>query len=258
MGFIITSQSGFEIVTELFVRIEVNYNFEGKYNKIMSENALIAYLEQFVTSERLKKFDEVLQKRTRYLTVVLEDLYQSHNASAILRTCDCFGIQDVHVMENRNRFEISPDVALGASKWLNLCAYPGKDGDPLRVIRALKMKGYRIVATSPHSGGVPLTDFNIEKGKVALLFGTELKGLSNEILDQADEFMLVPMAGFTESMNVSVTAGIVLHHLILKLKTSGIDWKLTEDEKNKVKLEWLRNSIKRSEVIERQFLTNEK
>jgi len=215
---------------------------------------LIKHLEGFVTERRSELIDKVLQDRTKYITLVLEDIYQSQNASAVMRSCDCFGVQDVHVIENSNQYEIIPDVAMGSTKWLSLNRYNEKENNTLDTINKLKSEGYRIVATSPHAKDVTIGDFDITKGKTALFFGTELTGLSEVVMDNADEFVKVPMYGFTESYNISVCAALVLYELTEKLRKSDIDWKLTEEEITEIKLQWLKRSIKASDEIIDRFL----
>jgi tRNA (guanosine-2'-O-)-methyltransferase len=222
------------------------------------QEKLIEYLSQFVTDRRVRLFDTLLNQRTRYITVVLEDIFQAHNASAVLRSCECFGVQDVHFIENRNEYHISPDVALGADKWLNLFRYNQLAENTLSAIESLKSNGYRIVATTPHKNDGKLEDFNLQKGKVALLFGSELNGLSPLAMKLADEFVKIPMSGFTESLNISVTAALFLHHLTGKLrKDDTIKWPLTREEKLEIKLVWLRNSIKKYALIEKAFIDDQ-
>jgi len=214
---------------------------------------LIEYLQKIVTEHKWELFNQVIENRTQYLTVVLEDIFQPHNASAVLRTCDCFGIQDVHIIENRNEYTINPDVVLGATKWLNLHKYNEEENNSLSTINSLKEKGYRIVATTPHTNDVDLEAFDLHKGKAALFFGSEMPGLSDIVMENADEFLKIPMYGFTESFNISVSAAIILHHLSFELKKTDIKWQLKEEEKSKVLLNWLRKSIKNSEVIEKEY-----
>ena len=142
-----------------------------------NKTALIEYLANCLTAERLQRIDYVFNYRTRYFTVVLENIFQSQNASAVIRTCDCTGIQDIHVVENYNRFDINPDVVLGANKWLNIYRYNKTKQNSLDAIQSLKKQGYRIVATTPHTNGIELPSFDLEKGKAAFFFGTELQGL---------------------------------------------------------------------------------
>lgn len=217
------------------------------------DKELSRYLEGFITKKRSELFDVILINRTRYATVVLEDIYQSHNASAVLRSCDCFGIQDVHIIENRNLYELNTEVTMGSDKWLSLHKYNTEKNNTLNTIQTLKNSGYRIVATTPHSQDVVLEDFDINAGKFALLFGTELNGLSDTAMDQADEFIRIPMHGFTESFNISVSAAIILHTLVRKMHNSTLDWKLKNDEKDILKLEWMRKTIKSVDLIEAKY-----
>ncbi len=220
-------------------------------------NELISYLSQFITTERYDLFNKIIDDRTRYMTVVLEDIFQPHNASAVLRSCDCFGVQDVHIIENENEYTVNPDVARGSSKWLNLYKYNKNENNTVSTINELKNKGYRIIATTPHKKDVNLEDFDIRAGKFALMFGSEGPGLSEIAMKNADEFLKIPMYGFTESFNISVSAALSLHHLILKLRESNINFKLKKLEQEVIVLEWLKRSIKDSENIIRNYL-NEK
>ncbi len=218
------------------------------------DRKFVDYLSSFVTPKRLAVFEKVLNERTNYITVVLEDIYQPQNASAVLRSCDCFGIQDIHIIENKNSFVVDTEVAMGASKWLSLHKYHKKENNTLDALKTLKSKGYRIVATTPHLNDNLLPDFDLKRGKAALVFGSEKPGISEIIMNEADEFLKVPMFGFTESFNISVSAALVLYELANKLrKTENINWQLSDDEKYAIKLKWLRSSIKRSSLIEKRY-----
>ncbi len=210
---------------------------------------LLQYLSGFVTENRLKRFDEVIAHRTRHITVVLEDIYQPHNAAAVLRSCDCFGIQDVHVIENQNKFEPNPDVELGSLKWLTLNKYFETE----KCIFSLKKNGYKIAVTSPHKNDCTIEELNIEN-KTALFFGTEMRGATPVAFEQADAFVKIPMVGFTESLNISVSAAVTLYTLISRLKKSSVNWKLSEEDEIEIRLQWLRNSIPKSEILEKDFL----
>ncbi|MBN1414345.1 MAG: RNA methyltransferase [Bacteroidales bacterium] len=218
---------------------------------------LVRHLEQFVTERRRNLINRIVAQRTRYLTVVLEDIFQPHNASAVLRSCDCFGIQDVHIIENRNKYQVNPDVALGSYKWLTIYKYNKEENNTVYALEKLRNQGFRIVATTPHADGCMLNDFDLLKGKAALLFGTEMEGLTESAINLADEFLTIPMVGFTESLNISVTAAIILQQLTGKLRKSDIDWKLPEKEILQVKLHWLKNSISRCDSIEKSFTENQ-
>ena len=218
---------------------------------------LIEFLKEFVTPHKIDIFDSIVLNRTRYITVLLEDIYQSQNASAVLRTADCFGMQDVHIIENKNQYKINPDVALGSYQWLTLHKYSKKKNNTLEAIKNLKKQGYRIVATTPHINDTNLQDFDLTKGKTAILLGSELKGLSQEALNNADEYLKIPMYGFTESFNISVSASIILHHLSLQLHQSKINWQLSDNEKADIQINWLKKSIKKSSLLVNKFYENQ-
>ena len=216
---------------------------------------LLKYLSSFITENRLKKFDELIQHRTRHLTVVLEDIYQPHNAAAVLRSCDCFGIQDVYVIENQNKFEANPDVELGSAKWITLIRHNTKENNTGDCIALLKKNDYKIVVTSPHKSDCSIEELDITK-KTALFFGTEMRGATPLAFEQADAFVKIPMVGFTESLNISVSAAITLYALTSRLKKSNVKWKLSSEDEQKILLQWLRNSIPKSEILEKDFRFN--
>ena len=223
------------------------------------ELQLIQFLSEFVTPERLTLFNKILSFRTNYLTVVLEDMYQTHNASAVVRTAECFGIQNVHVIENKHAFNFNPDVVRGASNWVTVNRYNGAEMNTPQALKKLRQDGYRIVVATPHEHDVDLEDFDLGKGKAAIVFGCERPGLTEWAMKEADEFMKIPMAGFTESLNVSVSVAVTLHHLTHQLRNhSNIDWNLTDDEKRKTMLEWLRISLKRVDLLEDKFIELQK
>jgi len=215
---------------------------------------LIQYLSGFATQRRLDTFERVLANRTRYLAVALENVFQGHNASAVLRSMDCFGIQDAHIIENEYEYRVNPDVALGASKWLTLIRHNSLAHNTLAAVSVLRRRGYRIVATTPHSRDVSLPDFNLSAGKAAFFFGTELEGLSDVLMENADEFLRVPMYGFTESFNISVSAALVFYELVRRLRASKINWGLAEEEKQDLRLEWLKQSVRHSDLLIARFM----
>jgi tRNA (guanosine-2'-O-)-methyltransferase len=192
-------------------------------------------------------FDEVISKRTRHFTVVTEDVYQLHNTSAVMRSCDVFGIQDLHVVEDDLGKRIDKEIALGAQKWVSLKRY-----DTIATcIDTLREKGYQIIATSPHTDSQLLQDFDITK-RTAFLFGKEDTGLSDEVFQKADGTLKIPMYGFTESLNISVSVAIILQHVVSQLKRSDIDWRLSKEEQMEVLFEWTQKSIKSvDQIIER-------
>lgn len=213
-----------------------------------TNSKLLNYLRAFITEERLNQLERVLEQRTKHFTVALENIYQPHNSNAVIRSCDCFGIQDCHVIESFNEFKTSKQVSKGAIKWVDVYKYD----NTTQAIDSLKSKGYQIVATTPHTRGFDLQDFDISKPS-ALFFGAEKKGLSEEVLQKADSFLKIPMVGHTESLNISVSAAIVLQHLSQELRKSTIDWRLSNKQFELIRLEWVKKSVARVEAHLRQF-----
>ena len=205
----------------------------------MIDQQLLTYLEEFISDERKQRFLEILEKRTKYITVAIEDVFQMHNTSAVIRSCEIFGVQEAHVIEGRNEKILDKNIALGAEKWVDVISYDNSKS----CIEALRKDGYKIIATTPHTDDCLLHDFEIE-GKTALFFGTERDGLSKTVLDEADGFLKIGMHGFTESLNISVSAAIILQDLTTKLKKTNLDWGLTSDEKLKKRLDWTKKTIK--------------
>ena len=220
----------------------------------MADSRLIEFLSEFVSERRLSLIDQVLTHRTRYVTIVLEDIYQPQNASAVLRTCECLGVQDTHIFENNNKYQYNPGVAMGSGKWLQLHKYNKLQNNSLQAVCYLKSNNYRIIATVPpgENHGM-LEDFDITKGKCAFVFGSELVGISEHIRQNADEMLTIPMFGFTESFNLSVSTAIILHHIFGKLRSSDVNWQLNDEEKLSLKLEWLKASIKKPELLVKKF-----
>ena len=218
----------------------------------MIDQKLLTYLEQFLSEERKNRFTEVLNQRTNFITVAVEDVYQMHNASAVIRSCESFGIQEAHLIEGKYGKRLDEEIAMGAQKWVDVKRYKNSN-DALETLRA---NGFKIVATSPHANSSLLQDFQIDS-KVALFFGTENKGLSDYVLDNADTSLKIPMVGFTESLNISVSAAILLQHLTTTLKQSDIEWRLTPNQKLEKRLDWTKKSIKSiDEILLRYYAEN--
>jgi len=218
--------------------------------KMTDKKKLISFLSEMVTERRIQRFNEVISRRTGYLRVVVEDLYQGHNASAVIRSCDCFGVQHMHFIENKNSMKVNDEIALGAGSWVSV----HKHKSTLECFQELKNKGYRIVATTPHKNDYTIDSLPLDN-KIALVFGTELSGISEEVIKQADEFVKIPMFGFTESFNISVSAALCMYELTKRIRKEKIKWELEEEEKTEVYLQWLMNSIENSEEIIKRLNT---
>ncbi|MBZ0264199.1 RNA methyltransferase [bacterium] len=219
---------------------------------IRTKNELIDYLAQFITPHKLELFDSVLENRTRDVTVVLENIYQPQNASAVVRTCDCLGIQDLHIIENSNAYQINPKVTQGSSKWVTFHRYSKFEDNTAECITRLKKQGYRIIATTPHKEDTTLNELPVH-GKMAFLFGQEEPGLSERAISLADEYVKIPMYGFTESFNISVSAGLILYQVTNQLREKGEHWGLSEEEKINLKLTWIRKMLKKYHLLEKEF-----
>lgn len=214
----------------------------------MTDLNYLAYLEEMLTESRKERFIEVLKNRTNHFTVAVEDVYQLHNTSAVMRSCEVFGIQQLNVVEERFGKRIDKQIAMGAQKWVDINVFDSIG----ECIANLRGQGYQIIATTPHNDSCLLHEFDISK-KSALCFGTEKEGLSDEVMRQADGFLKIPMVGFTESLNISVSAAIILQDLTNRLRRSDIDWKLTDEQILEKRLTWARNSIKDIKRIKERY-----
>lgn len=216
------------------------------------QQALTKYLEGFVSERRRVRLHEVLSERTNHLTVVLEDVYQSHNFSAVLRSADIFGIQQVHFIENRNHLKISEDVSMGSTQWLDIHRYKNFDNNSKECLTQLKNQGYKIVATSLHQNSVTLQELKLDQ-PMALVFGTELTGISKEVEEMADEFVKLPMYGFTESFNISVCAALCMYELGTRIRSEIPNYHLSLEEKENIYTDWLKVSIRKQDLIIKEF-----
>lgn len=215
----------------------------------MNDSALYEQLSAFISDHKRGLFERIAPLRMRHITAVLEDVYQSQNASAVLRTCDLLGVQDIHVIEQFNTYKVDQQVALGSSQWVDIHAYRKHQDNARTCMEALRAKGYRIVATSPHADAYDPHTLPIDV-PVAICFGTELTGLSRTMLNEADMHLRIPMYGFTESYNLSVSAAIVLFTLTERLRNSDIEWRLNDNDLLALKLRWVRNVLHRPDLIE--------
>lgn len=219
------------------------------------ETKLMEHLSRFVSDHKKEFVERVLSHRTRHITVVLENIYQSQNASAVIRTSECMGLQDIHIIENTAKYQLNVRVLKGSDKWLSLHRYKNRAMNNTEVcFDRLRKEGYTLFVADPAEDGIPLTSIDPVEAKVAIVFGNELRGASDYALEHADKKVKIPMFGFTESLNISVSVAIFLHELLPKLRNSGTDFYLKEDEKNFLRLQWYKKIVKRSEVLEREFL----
>jgi tRNA (guanosine-2'-O-)-methyltransferase len=222
---------------------------EKDKSKLLSE-----YYSRFVSEHKKEFVERVLDQRTRHITMVLEDIYQSQNASAVIRTCECMGIQDVHIIENDSKYTVNRRVLKGSYKWVDLIRHKGKTRNNTQAcFDQLRARGYKIMATDPSPEGISIHDVSVDD-KIAIVMGNELHGTSSYAIENADMKVRIPMYGFTESLNISVSAAICLNSLVPALRSSEVNWQLTQTEKDEIRLGWLRKMVRNAEIVEREFL----
>lgn len=214
----------------------------------MTDLDYLEYLEEFLTDNRKERFANVLANRTNHFTVVVEDVFQMHNTSAVMRSCEVFGIQQLNIIEQRFGKSIDKEIAMGAQKWVDINTFESVNSS----IETMRSKGYQIIATTPHNDSCMLSDFDISKPS-AIYFGTEKEGLSEEVIAQADGYIKIPMVGFTESLNISVSAAIIIQDITTRLRQSDVKWQLSEEEILEKRLHWAKNTIKDIKRIEKRY-----
>ena len=216
-----------------------------------SEKQTLSRLYDLISDSKQELFDRIASQRTNHLKIVLEDINKEHNASAVMRTCDCFGVQGLSVIEKNQEFSIHRDIAMGASKWVDIKPYSEGPNPTIDCIQDLKSSGYKVVATTPHTEQ-PIEDISIDQ-PIALVFGTERDGISNDIFENADELVKIPMYGFIESFNISVSAAIIMSSLRNRLEESKLQWKLSEEEQIALKIKWCTRIINNGEKVEQEI-----
>ncbi len=199
----------------------------------------------YMTPERIATLLRVIDMRTRYMTILTENTFHSQNSSALIRHCDAFGVMDIHAVENLCRFTSHHDIVRGSDKWVGIHRY-----DSTReALLQLKGEGYRIVATSPHIDGATPESFDVGAGRFALLFGEEKSGISDDVKEQADEFIQIPMCGMVESLNVSASAAILIYQLTQRIRSTTHNWQLNNEERERTLFEWCFKSVRSADEI---------
>lgn len=224
---------------------------------ISQKQELYVYLDSFLQDPRRERLNNVLDNRTTHFCVAMEDLFYERNSGAIIRTADGYGIQNVHVIEPKDSFKskVTNIISKGAEKWVTKTQHDDIKNGAKQCIDQLRKQGYQIVATSPHTDGHTIHDFDITK-KSAFFLGAEKTGISDIVMEEADDYISMPIYGFTESYNVSVANAILLHELVNRLRKSDVDWKLSEEERNEIMLDWTIKSIVSSDMLTEKFITD--
>ncbi len=208
------------------------------------------YMSGFLTGERIQTLRRTLAMRTRYMTILTENTFHPQNASALVRHCEAFGVQDLHTVETMCRFDPSVNIVRGTDKWIDIIRHDSTE----EAIASLKASGYRIVATTPHRESCTPETFDVEKGRFCLVFGTEHAGVSPQIISAADEFLRIPMCGMVESLNVSASAAILIYMLSQRMRLSDVAWRLSEAECSEVMFRWVMSSVRDARrILDRRF-----
>lgn len=212
------------------------------------DEMLLEELYGIITPNKVEMFDRLAPLKTDHVTTVLENIFQEHNASAVLRSCESFGLQSLHIIEKDNKYRVQRDIARGAGRWVDMYNY-SDDNPTVTCLKTLKEQGYKIVATTPHQSAYTINNIPLDQ-KMALVYGTEKWGISDEVREMADEFVTIPMYGFTESFNISVSAAVIMHTLRSRLEASeGINWRMTPEEIVELKIKWCERIIPRGELV---------
>ena len=206
------------------------------------------YLTKFITDERREVLERTVDSRTHYMRILTENMFHPQNASAIMRHCEAFGIQQIHTVEDRCKFDPSVNIVRGTHKWVDVEHHD----TTAEALAALKAEGYRIVATTPHRCSATPETFDVTKGKFALVFGTEHAGISDEVIAAADDFLMIPMCGMVESLNVSASAAILIYMLSERIRQTVEGWQLSDEQKLKLLTRWTMSSVRDYERILRR------
>ena len=212
----------------------------------------IEYLSSFLLESRIDTLTRALDMRTEYITVMTENMFHAQNASAIVRHCEAFGVQNIHTVEELCPFLPTLNIALGTERWIDI----NRHATTADAVKALREQGYRIIATTPHHRSCTPETFDVKKGKFALVFGTEKTGVSEDILEVADEYLQIPMCGMVDSLNVSASAAILIYMLSQRMRLECDDWHLSDEKRTRTLYEWYRYAVRDSEaLLERKYST---
>jgi tRNA (guanosine-2'-O-)-methyltransferase len=220
---------------------------------LAQDERLLHFLQSFITENKKMRMEQVLRQRTRYIVVVLENVIDEHNVEAVVRSCECTGVQDVYIITEGKGFKPARGILRGADKWTTLIRYQDNGGQAtLSCLQHLRQRGYQIVVTLAEGPACSPEELPMDK-PLAICFGQEKTGISRLLYDHADTFLKIPMTGFTESFNVSVAAGIILYTLTRLLRHSTVNWQLTEAEKRYLRFEWTWKCLQQPDLLVKEF-----
>src|SRR6056300_1910238 len=213
-----------------------NWDMEAK-------RAFYAKLSLELTDHKRQLFQDKVAQRTRHFSLALEDMMKSQNASALMRTADAFGIHRVDVYDKNERFNVSSGISKGVEKWLDASFFNTyNEGNQENWVRQLKSTGRKLYVTAVDPRARPIESIDASVS-ATICFGNEQEGATSLLQSMADELIYIPMQGFVESFNVSVSCGIVLHHLSHRMELSGIERGLEEEDELNTLIEWSLRTI---------------
>ena len=200
--------------------------FEIK-GEVYSPEAVIEKMGELLTPERKERIRQVIDKRTYDIVPVLDGIHDLGNVSAVMRSAEAFGLQELHFVQNQPKYKVSQRTSKGTDKWLNVIRWK----ESLACAKSLKERGYQIVATHLDATAVPISEVDFS-GKTALILGNEKDGVSKEILEMSDVRCIIPMQGFAESFNISVAAALSFYHIYQdRMSRLGHHGNLSPEEK---------------------------
>lgn len=200
----------------------------------MNNHFLVEHLQKHVTPERWTRIQTAVANRRPHVAVVLEDIYDRGNTSAVMRSAEAFGLYQLHMIELGEKFKESKRVTQGAHKWLDRTKWKSTN----ECISKLKSDGYKIYVTHLDQKAKPLAEVDMSV-PFAICFGNEKDGASPEILEMADERVYIPMQGFVQSFNISVAAALCFYHIHLFAKKHP----MTDDERARLQALYLTRTI---------------
>lgn len=213
----------------------------------MTDKEAIAALRAHVLPPRWVRLSEAAYRRTRWVTVAFDSLTHAHNVNAVLRTCECLGVQDVHMVTGGSPLAEFVGISRGALDWLCVHEYATLSEE----LSALRAMGYRLVGTTPRQSGgsVAVADFDPSLAPFVLFLGQEKHGLAMEVAEAMETGVYVPMVGLTESLNVSVAAGMLLQSLMERMAREHFPYQVPEEEGDAILLTWLRRTVRSADLI---------
>jgi tRNA (guanosine-2'-O-)-methyltransferase len=214
-----------------------------KLMSLKEKQAFYAKISMELSDHKRQLFERKIQHRTRHFSLALEDMMKTQNASALMRTADAFGVQRVDIYDKNERFNVSSGISKGVEKWLDTSFFNTyNEGGVAEWAELLKSSGRKLYVTALNASAKPLHDIDATI-PATICFGNEQEGASEELLKHADEVIYIPMKGFVESFNVSVSCGIVLHHLTHKMEEAGIARGLSQEDEITTKIDWALRTI---------------